>query len=103
VQAGYILKYWFDKDTDVLELLDNALRHPNHPSGSFLWIDDDNVICFWNGVVTLVHNSWGESLRASEKIKVYVWAPPVFGRLLSSETEDKLGDQFVKEVLNYKS
>ena len=90
--SGYILKKWFDEPKDILERLVKQNIKYIHQS-------EDNIVFLWKQYVVYLHNSIGEDLRRSEKIKVFVWE--VFGDEFEDakeyhKWEDKLGEEFEK-------
>ena len=93
----YILKKWFDKPTNILDLLKRKnLR--------YMQIGSDDAIVIWKPMnkecILWIHNSWGDSLEASVKIKVFLWNPFMAVRSNKIDIEDKLGDLFEREILS---
>ena len=93
----YILKKWFDKPVSILELLQKkGLR--------CFKVGNDDVIAIWKPMnrecVLWIHNSWGDSLESSAKIKVFLWNPFMETRGSKIDIENRLGDLFEKEILS---
>lgn len=93
--SGYILKKWFDKPKDMVEVL--RKQHI-----SFVNQDENDIVFTWRECVIYLHCSVGHGLRSSTKIKVYAWMP--FTQPFESQSdyfdwEDDLGEEFEKFFL----
>ena len=90
VECLYILKKWFDEPVNIL----NMLKKRGY---RFLEHNGDMVLFIWKRMPTVIWNSWGDSLKATVKVKVFCFYAGRLNEAQRFNMEKRLGALFAHE------